>query len=80
MRVISHYRDEKAISYFDTLEARNAGVNVIELCERQAKREIIEKLLDEMEYGKPCCVRIDKSVVTNGLSTVLSIDLQIEEL
>lgn len=60
--------------------AREAGANLYELIDRQGKREILERLVSDMEYGKTYCVVLEKSTTNNGFSETVSFDLRFEKM
>lgn len=77
---MEHYRNVKQITSMDMQNARSSGIKLPEFIDKQGKREIIEQLVDAMEYGKTYHVMIEKSVVNNGLSETVSFDLRFEKL
>lgn len=77
---MERYRSERHISYMDIKAAREAGANLYELIDRQGKREILERLVSDMEYGKTYCVVLEKSTTNNGFSETVSFDLRFEKM
>lgn len=77
---MEHYRSEKRISHMDMKAAQDTGVNLYELIDRQEKREILEQLVDAMEYGKTYCVVLEKSTTNNGFSETVSFDLRFKKM
>lgn len=77
---MEHYRSERHISYMDIKATRDTGANLYELIDRQEKREVLEQLVDALEYGKTYCVLLERSTTNNGFSETVSFDLRFEKM
>lgn len=76
---MKRYRCTEKVNCDQALEAMKDGVNIIELREKYAKREVFEKFINSMEYEKPYYLQLDKSVFTDGYSKHLAVDLKYRE-
>lgn len=75
---MEHYKTVRRISAREKLSTH--GVDICELIEKQGKRQLFEELADNMEYGTPYCVVIEKKVLNDGLSSTLSLDIKFEKM
>lgn len=76
---MKRYRCTEKVNCDQTLEAMKDGVNIIELREKYAKREVFKEFINSMEYEKPYYLQLDKSVFTDGYSKHLAVDLKYRE-
>lgn len=76
---MKRYRCTEKVNCDQALEAMKDGVNIIELREKYAKREVFEEFINSMEYEKPYYLQLDKSVFTDGYSKHLAVDLEYRE-
>lgn len=76
---MKRYRCTGKVNRDQELEAMKDGVNIIELREKYAKREVFEEFINSMEYEKPYYLQLDKSVFTDGYSKHLAVDLKYRE-
>lgn len=76
---MKRYRCTEKVNCDQALEAMKDGVNIIELREKYAKREVFEEFINSMEYEKPYYLQLDKSVFTDGYSKHLAVDLKYRE-
>lgn len=75
---MEHYKIERRISAREKLSVH--GVDICKLIEKQGKRQLIEELADNMEYGTPYCVVIEKKILNDGLSSTLSLDIKFKKM
>lgn len=79
-RIVERFRSEKHISAMDKREAQAVGISLPELIDREGRKEILQQLVDTMEYGKTYCVLIEKNTRNDGFSETVSFDLKFEKL
>lgn len=77
---MEHYRNKKQITFTEMQAARGAGVNLLEFIDRQGRKELLECLVDAMEYGTPYCVVMEKSVAENGFTETVTFDLRFRKM
>lgn len=77
MKGTEHYRINAMVSKF---EQEHAAADAVKAREYYLKREVVSQLLEMLEYGKPYAIKIDKNIVSDDLSTKISIDLYLRDL
>ena len=75
---MEHYKTVRRVSGREKLSVH--GVDICDLIEKQGKRQLFEELADNIEYGSPYCVVIEKKVLNDGLSSTLSLDIKFEKM